>query len=357
MNAADSSHFKTLSFEDSEFNSYLRGTFSKDLLALPVSTLNVRTQTEEVTFEVVSKNKVRKPGWFYILLKLLRPQTLSFSVGTMLVSYIVGTRLKLELDPKFSFLTIFAVLFFHAAINLLNDYYDHMKGHDRVNPRGGSRVIQLAWIRAYLVQAYGFGFLALSIAFGIPVLFLHSKIVMTLAALSALAGLEFSTHKLGLKNLGLGEYLVFFLTGPFLTCGFVWAISGHFQPEMIYLGCLFGFVTLFFYHASNIESIFADAQAGRKTWAVFVGIDRAKKILWLIAALIASSYFAFAINFDRANLMIYTLMFFIIATHISLICIKSSRTRSPLSGELESIRARSLRLHWLTVSCLIIATI
>lgn len=351
------SYFKTLASKDPQFESYLRGTFSKDQMAVPVKTLNVRSHLEEVTFEIADKKNISKPSLARILLRLLRPQTLTFSIGTMVVSFIVATRLQLQLDPFLSLLTILSVLFFHAAINLLNDYYDHMKGHDRINPNGGSRAIQRAWIGAHFVQKLGFGFLGLSLLLGVPVLILHSSVVIALAGISGLAGLEFSTHKLGLKNLGLGEYLVFFLTGPFLTCGFVWATSGLFHVEMIYLGFIFGFVTLFFYHVSNIENIFVDSQAGRKTWAVYLGIDRAKKFLWFLALMISLSYFAFAFTFDKNNFVIFVLTFIVIAINLTLICLKSSRALSPLSSDLESIRSRTLRLHWLMVICMMITTI
>ncbi len=364
--AAPESHFKTFSHSDPQFDSYLRGTFSNDLMAIPVRTLNVRSLKEEVTFEVVSKKDIDRPSILIVLLKLLRPQTLTLSVGTMIVSFVAALRLKLPLDFNISVLTILAVLFFHAAINLLNDFYDHMKGHDRVNPQGGSRAIQRAWISAHIVQKLGFGFLILSLLLGIPVLTLHSGVVIALALVSALAGLEFSTHRLGLKNLGLGEYLVFFLTGPFLTCGFVWATSGLFIPQMVLLGFVFGFTTLFFYHVSNIENILVDALAGRRTWAVFIGIDRAKKLLWMLASFMTISYFAFAWVYsvpDRQlvtpeqlhRLMIFSAMYLVIAINLVLICIRTGNLHSPLSSELESIRHRSLRLHWLIFICMIIA--
>lgn len=363
------SQFKTLAYADPQFESYLRGTFSSHQLAVPIRTLNVRSQKEEVTFEVVNRKDVERPSMLIVLLKLLRPQTLTLSVGTMIVSFVAAEKFKLPLDFTLSVLTILAVLFFHAAINLLNDFYDHMKGHDRINPQGGSRAIQRAWIPAHFVQKLGLFFLILSFLAGIPVLILHSSIVIVLAALSALAGLEFSTHRLGLKNLGLGEYLVFLLTGPFLTCGFVWATSGLFHRQMILLGFVFGFVTLFFYHVSNIENILVDAHADRRTWAVFIGIDRAKKLLWVIAGLITLSYFAFAISYcvpdwqsghsllleEQKGLVIFLAMYAVIAINMILICVRTGQLHSPLSSELESIRHRSLRLHWLTVICMIIA--
>jgi len=369
MNGPDASYFKTLSKSDSEFEAYLRGTFSNELMAVPVRTLNVQSQNEEVTFEVLVKKDISRPNFLLVLLKLLRPQTLTFSVGSMVVSFVAAQRMKIPLDFWLSILTIFAVLFFHAAINLLNDYYDHIKGHDRINPNGGSRAIQKAWIPAYQVQRLGFAFFALAVICGVPVLIQHSSLVVVLATLSALAGIEFSTHKLGLKNLGWGEYLVFLLTGPLLTCGFVWATSAYFLWQMLLLGCLFGFVSLLFYHFANIENIFLDSQVHRKTWAVHLGIDRAKKFLWVIAASILLSYTAFAISFalpqwpsrqtllpeEQRDLLLLVSMFVILAVQLILICVQSNRLLSPLSSDFESIRNRSLRLHWLTVICMILA--
>lgn len=370
-NTGPVTQFKTLAYSDPLFRAYLRGTFSRDQMAIPVHTLNVRSQKEEVTFEVLAKNCIHRPSMFTVILKLLRPQTLTFSVGTMLASLVAAQKLQLPFDSTIAMLSVLAVLFFHAAMNLLNDFYDHMNGHDRINPQGGSRVIQQAWITADTVQKLGFGFLVLSLIFGIPALLLHASIVVLLAALSALAGLEFSTHKLGFKNLGLGEYLVFLLTGPLLTCGLVWATSGLFHQQMIFLGFIFGFITLFFYHVSNIENILVDAQVGRRTWAVFVGIDRAKILLWIIAGLFSLSYFVYALNMsapdwqknslflktEQRSLLAFLLLYLVVAINMFLICLRVSRSHSPLSSSLESLRHRSLRLHWLTVICVTLATI
>ncbi len=363
------SEYRTLSKSNPEFDSYSRGNFSTNEMAIPVRTMNVRAQNEEVTFEILKKNSISKPNFFRVLLTLLRPQTLTFSVGTMVVSFIAIQKMKLPADLVISILTIFAILFFHAALNLLNDYYDHVKGHDRINPHGGSRVIQKAWIPAYQVQRLAFLFFALSFLFGIPVLILHSWIVIGLAALSAWAGVEFATQKIGLKNLGLGEYLVFFLTGPLLTSGFIWAITNQFVWQMLLLGSIFGSVALFFYHFSNIENILPDAQAGRKTWAVYLGIDRAKKFLWVIGGFFLLSYFAFAFVYSFPEMMsqrtllatevqhfvVFAAMSMVLIINLVFICLKSLKSSSPLASDLKNIRYRSLRLHWLTVICMILA--
>ncbi len=363
------SKYKTLSKSDPDFEAYLRGSFSKQQMAVPVRTLNVRSQNEEVTFEILDQASIDRPSFFIVLLKLLRPQTLTFSVGTMIVAFITSQRMHLTADLLTSVLTIFAILFFHAALNLLNDYYDHIKGHDRINPHGGSRMIQKAWIPAYQVQGFAFFFFALSFIFAVPVLLLHSFIFIGLVFLCLLAGIEFTTHKIGLKNFGLGEYLVYFLTGPLLTSGFIWSITNQFVWQMLLLGSIFGACTLFFYHFSNIENILTDALARRKTWAVYLGIDRAKKFLWLIGGFFLLSYFSFAIFYsfpeilsrksflpiEIRNFGILVAMSLVLLMNLFMICIRVLKSSSPLSSDLKNLKNRSLRLHWLTVICMILA--
>jgi 1,4-dihydroxy-2-naphthoate octaprenyltransferase len=336
---------------------------------VPVRTMNVRAQNEEVTFEILDSRSVQRPSFLIVLLRLLRPQTLTFSVGTMIVAFIAAHRMKLPTELLTSVLTIFAILFFHAALNLLNDYYDHLKGHDRINPHGGSRAIQKAWIAAYQVQRLAFFFFALAFVFAVPVLMLHSFLFISLVLVSLFAGMEFTTNKIGLKNFGLGEYLVYFLTGPLLTCGFVWSITDQFVWQMLLLGSVFGASTLFFYHFSNIENILTDAQAGRKTWAVYLGIDRAKKFLWLIGGFFLLSYFSFAFVFSFSdffnrqslvpleirNFSVFVAMSVVLMFNLLLICVKVLKSPSPLSSDLKDLRHRSLRLHWLTVICMILA--
>src|SRR5262245_11697931 len=80
-------NLKTISHCDPEFNSYLDGSFSDDLRALPVRSLNVDTLNEEVTFEIVPVDEIQKPSRLKIIWLLMRPQSLAFSMGPMLATF------------------------------------------------------------------------------------------------------------------------------------------------------------------------------------------------------------------------------------------------------------------------------
>ena len=59
--------YKTLLKKDPEYSSYLLGTFSSSLVALPVESFGVGTDRERTTFFVQSESKIEKPLWPVVL--------------------------------------------------------------------------------------------------------------------------------------------------------------------------------------------------------------------------------------------------------------------------------------------------
>src|SRR5690606_16731429 len=128
-------------------------------------------------------------------------------------------------------------------VNLLNDYHDYVCGQDRVNPTGGSRMIQKGWVRAQSIQRAGFVLMGLAVLCGLPAILSNLSLMLIIALITLVAGLEFSSEHLGFKYRGLGEVIVFLLSGPLLGYGFFWAVTATFHPETVLLGCVFGFTT------------------------------------------------------------------------------------------------------------------
>ncbi|MES2962509.1 MAG: prenyltransferase, partial [Bdellovibrionota bacterium] len=236
---------KTLSrSKDPEFHSYLEGTFSNTELAIPVRSLNVGTQSEEVTFSIVPEESVDRPPVLIVARTLVRPSTWIFSAGPMLVVLAKTASTGYPIDWFVTLATIVGVFAFHAAVNLFNDYGDHMKGQDRVRPHGGSRAIQKGWIRAARVRQTAWGLLGFAILCGIPVVV--SSPVAIIAGLALLAALEFAFQRIRLKARGLSEIVAFALTGPLLTVGFAWATVGRVTWSDATLGCIFGSIALMY---------------------------------------------------------------------------------------------------------------
>jgi 1,4-dihydroxy-2-naphthoate octaprenyltransferase len=236
-------------------------------------------------------------------------------------------------------------------VNLLNDYGDHMKGQDRLRLRGGSRAIQNGWIRAIRVKQTGWAMILLAALCGLPAVILHFAPIMIIAALALLVALEFSFQRLRLKYRGWTEIMAFLMTGPLLSCGFAWAMTGDVTfPEAV-LGCIFGSTALMYFHSANFENIMADSQAGVHTWATRTGFDSSKRFFYFTAFLVIafSGAFVFVCEQDSRLLpLIVAQIFFLIP-----VSLRVKSLNSPLASGLTKLRLEAVKLCWLSLVVLV----
>jgi 1,4-dihydroxy-2-naphthoate octaprenyltransferase len=340
---------KTLSRKDDEFLAYLDGSFSKTLMALPLRSLNVGTASERVTFEIVNGDEVAHPSMISIFFALMRPTSLIFSAGPMLT--VLARAHATHRSPHwFLAATCFiGVLAFQVATNLFNDYGDHMKGQDRVRPKGGSRAIQNGWIRARNVRQAALALTIFAALCGIPAV-IHSP-VLIVAGLALLFALEFAFQRLRLKARGWAEGLAFLLTGPLLTCGFAYAVTGVAEVGDATLGCVFGSIALLYFHSANFENIMVDAQAGARTWATRAGFDASKTFYVFVACvcLVVSLLHILAVEQNPRLISAFLAQASLLFVSVRRVL----RLASPLSSGLSGLRESAEQLSWLTALIMI----
>lgn len=342
--------YKTLSRQDPGFTAFLDGTFSDSHRALPVRSMNVDTAREEVTFEIVPVGEIRRPASARLAWTLMRPQSLNFSLGPMLVSLLYGWGRQAQFRADLVVSALIAVVLFHVGVNVLDDYFDHRKGRDRLNPRGGSRAIQNGWVRAITLLHAGLGLVCLSILVGLPVVLASPSLILLTALFALAGGLGLVSQRIRLKYRGLGEVITFLLAGPLLTSGFVWATSGSAGREYAVLGCAFGFTSVTYYHLKNIENIMLDSQAGARTLAARLGFDAAKASVWILVALSALSIMTLGwISGSALSFAVAVVAHAFVTVPVAR---GLGRAASPLSSDLKELRAQGLRAHCATSAAL-----
>lgn len=345
--------WKTISRRDPEFLAHLDGSFSSAFRALPVRSLNVDTVSELVTFEIVPVSEIRAPGYVSIVWQLMRPQSLVLSMGPMMTTLFDCLVRGLGVNFGVALSSSCGVLFFHIAANLFNDYGDHIKGQDRLRASGGSRAIQNGWIAAARVRRAAWVLMGAAAVCGLPAIFLHLSPVAIVAGLAGLAGLEMAFQRLRLKSRGWSELMAFALTGPLLTSGFAWAISGQVGLDAVVLGCVFGAITLLYFHSANFENIMNDSQAGVRTWATRAGFDASKRFFIFVALVVFVSACVFVIQFQPRLQLFLVLVF--LAAHLVFLCRRVARLASPLSSELVGLRWMVITLAWFATALLTVS--
>ena len=112
----------------------------------------------------------------------------------------------------------------HAAVNVYNDYCDHLNGTDALNTgrifpfTGGSRFIQNGVLTPQATRAYGRGLFLFTIAGGIFLSWQVGVGLLWIGVIGMLIGWAYSAAPLRLNSRGLGEIVV--------TLAFALAVTG-----------------------------------------------------------------------------------------------------------------------------------
>lgn len=202
------------------------------------------------------------------------------------------TALNRTVDIGLALACFLPVACLHVAMNLFNDYYDHLKGVDRI---GAVKSIQMGFVRAIDLFYWGWAVLALGLVLGLSVLAVASQPIYLIVLLAGFGIMEFSSNRLGLKYLGYGEATLFLLTGPLLVIGYIWTINGNVEIRDLVLGSVLGLLTVALTHLNNLREILSASQASVGNLATRHGFDRAKKIAGIIFVVCAFAWWGLLI--------------------------------------------------------------
>lgn len=279
------SQLVTLSKSSPDFESYLLGTFSADKRALPVQSLNVNSSSETVTFEVVSLADVQRPSWWIIALKSLKVRSFLLLLVPLFLVLTKNMADETIRDPWTTIIATLGLMFAFIAVNLRNDFMDHIKGVDRIFSNSGSRSIQNGWMTAMQVKNLSTAFLIFAALCSIPVIFAFPSVALIMAAATAVGLWAQFKKKNSFKYQIGGEVALFLLLGPLLTTGYQLSMGADYDPEIFWLGCVWGWGVLFVVHLKNFINILASSQAGFKNTINWLGFDNARRFLafWWLA--------------------------------------------------------------------------
>ncbi|HEY6409546.1 MAG TPA: prenyltransferase, partial [Ktedonobacteraceae bacterium] len=121
-----------------------------------------------------------------------------------------------------------AVIALQMGANLVNDYYDFIKGIDTSNPLGPGTLIQQGLMKPIRVLSLGLVMLLLGAVLGTFVAFSGGPYIFLLGIIGLLCAYFYSATSLALSSIALGELVSFCIYGPFITIGAFIAQSGGF---------------------------------------------------------------------------------------------------------------------------------
>ena len=242
-------------------------------------------------------------------------------------------------------IALIGVAALHLGSNLINDYYDS-KGSDPINIRftpfsGGSRVIQENELQATTILALSIVFFSIGIACGLWFTLWGRPYVLLIGLFGLLAGWSYSSPPLSLMSHGVGEVLIFFAFGPFITLGTYYVITNNCSWPAFLLGIPHGFLIMAVIWINQFPDYQADKEANKKNLVVRLGLSKARYVYSLMMLLPFLFIILLIYSIDLPFLVILSLGAFLLASKAIKIL-----WRQYLSFQ-EIIPAQALTIHTL----------
>jgi len=199
----------------------------------------------------------------------LRPVSFTASVIPVLVGTAVAA--SESFDAVLFVLALVGSVAIHAGTNLVNDYFDHVKGTDNEESLGQSGVIQRGLLSPRAVLSGGIMAFALGAVVGLVIAAMTGWPVLALGAASLLAGYFYTASPFSLAYRGLGEVVVFLFMGPVIVLGAYYVQTEVFTWEAFAASLPIGLLVAAILHANNVRDIENDRRNHKWTLAALAG--------------------------------------------------------------------------------------
>lgn len=241
--------------------------------------------SKNVLMEFIPQDEWKRtlPSIFVRWIQALRLPYLSFSLFPLLLVFCAY--FKWNKDFLFGTTTLLfgSITLLHLGCNLWGDYEDHLRGIDSLDHDGGSGVIQKLWIPAVHMRnaaalLFCSGFLLGLVLFTQIPYNPAGKQILWIGLGSALAIASFSGWPFHYKYFGLGEPIMFVLSGPVVSMGasLVFFKDSNYFAWFSVVSLPFSFLATLRLHAGNMQRIPFDKMANSITIAKILGFTYSK---------------------------------------------------------------------------------
>jgi 1,4-dihydroxy-2-naphthoate polyprenyltransferase len=183
-----------------------------------------------------------------------------------------------QIEPLNAALTYVGVIFLHASVDLLNDYWDHRRGIDNATSRtkfsGGTGVLPEKLLTPNAVYRAGIIFLILGAAIGSYFVLTKGVTVAIILGFAVIAIYFYSTS---IVDAGLGELFVA-IKGAMIVLGSFYVQTAKIDPAAIMIGAVVGLLSATVLFINAFPDYSADKSGGRRTLVIILGKYRAARI-------------------------------------------------------------------------------
>ncbi|MGD0274483.1 MAG: prenyltransferase [Syntrophales bacterium] len=203
--------------------------------------------------------------------------TRPWSFTMSLISISVGTLLAFEEGPVsliWFALTAVGIVFFHAAANVINDYFDTLYGIDQKDsPTAKYRPqpILSGMLTPRQLLGEAVVLVVLTAAIGIMAAAFRSWHILWIGILGMFASICYTAGPIKFKYRAFGEFAVFMMWGPLMIEGAYAVQRNALSIKALYVSIPFGVLVALVLFANNMRDIAYDSRHNVKTVSIIIG--------------------------------------------------------------------------------------
>jgi 1,4-dihydroxy-2-naphthoate polyprenyltransferase len=224
-------------------------------------------------------NNVRKGGNEMVHPKVIFASTRPYSLTASIIPVLFGTILALQytnINWIAFLLTLLGAVFLQCGTNLVNDYFDYVKGADIPGSLSPSGVIDRGEMTPRQVYVTGMGFFALSILIGLILTVMTGPVVLYIGIPSLLVGYFYTATRYALAYNGLGEIASGSTLGILAVAGAFYTQTLSVNAEVFLASIPNALLIMSILHANNLRDFDTDKQIGKTTVAGIIGRKAAR---------------------------------------------------------------------------------
>ncbi len=200
--------------------------------------------------------------------------TMTFSSVTLgtLIAYLAGS-----FNIALYLLTLGGMIAFHAATNLINDFYDVKHGVDKMGApttKYRPHPVAAGAESPYTIRAWAAVFYGLTLLTGIYLSWARNPWVLVLVGVGVAASVLYTADPVVLKARGLGEVIVFLMWGPLIPLGSYLVQTGTLSILPVIVSMPIGLFVALVLLANNVRDIEYDGSVKTRTVPVLLGMRR-----------------------------------------------------------------------------------
>lgn len=299
--------------------------------------------------------------WLGIWWEGMRPAYVGLALLPALLGIMLAWTPTITAQTPFGHLRILHLIVMLVALaalqfgaNVVNDYYDYIKGIDTSNAVGPGGLIQQGLIKPSRVLMVGFVLLGIGALLGIVLVASGNPVLYILGLLGLLSAYFFSATKHALSSLLLGEVVCFLIYGPFIMLGAYLMLAGTISHadlmKLLIYSLPVGLLAVAVVHVNNMRDMESDNDAGKYTPASLLGL-RFSRVFYVLLILGAYAIIA-ALGIPHHTPHLILITFWTLPT---LVVVLTGIARADLPTSLHIELRETLKLHTFFLILLIVA--